>query len=175
MTRRRLRTLAVLAAVVMAGAAFGLYWFQPWKLFTSKRIADPVPAVAPAGSAPGGATAGPVARLLASGAFVSHEHSTRGRAQLVLLPDGRRQLLLLGLSTSDGPDLRVWLTDRPVSRSGWHTFDDGRYVEVARLKGNEGNQAYDLPAGTDLAGLRSVTIWCRRFAVSFGAAPLNRG
>lgn len=172
MTRRRLRLLAVPAVVLLVGAAFGLYWFQPWKLFTSKRIADPVPAVAPVGS---GVSGGPAARLLAEGTFVSHEHPTRGRAQLVVLPDGRRQLLLLGLSTSDGPDLRVWLTDRAVSRSGWHTFDDGRYVEVARLKGNHGDQVYDLPAGTDLAGLRSVTIWCRRFAVSFGAAPLDRG
>ena len=44
------------------------------------------------------------------------------------------------------------------------------YVELGRLKGNRGNQVYDVPAGTDLTGLVSVTIWCKRFATSFGAA-----
>jgi hypothetical protein len=57
-------------------------------------------------------------------------------------------------------------------RDGWHVFDDGRTVELGRLKGNRGNQVYDVPAGTDLTGLISVTIWCKRFAVSFGAAAL---
>ena len=79
------------------------------------------------------------------------------------------------LSTSDGPDLRVWLTDQPVieGRDGWHVFDDGRYVELGPLKANQGNQVYDVPAGTDLDGLTSVSIWCKRFAVSFGAAALR--
>ena len=83
--------------------------------------------------------------------------------------------MLRDLDTSDGPDLRVWLTDREVlpGRDGWKVFDDGRSVEVAKLKGNSGNQVYDIPAGTDLAGLRSVSIWCKRFAVSFGAAALQ--
>jgi hypothetical protein len=117
----------------------------------------------------------PVNKLLASGNFVSHEHSTTGTVQLVQLADGRRQLVLLDLSTSDGPDLWVWLTDQKVvmDSSGWHVFDDGRYLQVGRLKGNRGNQVYDLPTTADLAGYRSVTLWCRRFTVSFGAAELT--
>ncbi|SCL13618.1 Electron transfer DM13 [Micromonospora inyonensis] len=69
----------------------------------------------------------------------------------------------------------MWLTDRPV-RTGvaaWRVFDDGRWVELGRLKGNRGDQAYRIPAGTDLTGLTSVSVWCKRFAVSFGAAPLE--
>jgi hypothetical protein len=85
------------------------------------------------------------------------------------------QLVLEGLSTSDGPDLRVWLTDQAVvqNENGWHVFDDGRYVEVGRLKGNRGNQVYPVPPGTDLDGLRSVAIWCKRFSIGFGAAELR--
>jgi hypothetical protein len=83
-------------------------------------------------------------------------------------------LILRDLSTSDGPDLRVWLTDQPVvaGSAGWHVFDDGRHLEVGRLKGNRGTQLYDVPVGTDVIAFRSVTIWCQRFAVSFGAAEL---
>jgi len=163
--------------VLAAGAGLGLYWFQPWKLFTDKEIRDALPAVAspappsasPAAPAPGGN------RLLATGRFITHEHDTSGDVQLVQLADGRRQLVLRGLATSDGPDLRVWLTDQPVRQgtAGWRVFDDGKWVELGRLKGNRGDQVYDLPAGVDLTAFRSVSIWCRRFAVSFGAAELR--
>lgn len=177
---RWFRAVAVLAVV---GVAAGLYWFQPWRLVTAHEVQEALPAVsAPTGSpasspdataSDGAAPAGN--RVLADGAFVTHEHSTRGRAQLVRLADGRHQLLLRDLDTSNGPDLRVWLTDREVvpGRDGWHVFDDGRWVELARLKGNRGNQVYDIPASVALDGLRSVSIWCKRFSVSFGAAPLE--
>jgi Electron transfer DM13 len=167
----------VVVGLLAVGAGFGLYWFTPWKLFTDNEVQEAVPVVAPAptatGAAPQPAPAGN--RLLAAGTFVTHEHETTGEVQLVQLGDGRRQLVLRNLSTSDGPDLRVWLTDQPVREgsAGWRVFDDGRWVEVGRLKGNKGNQVYDVPAGADLTTLRSVTIWCKRFSVSFGAAELT--
>ncbi|HEX6871421.1 MAG TPA: DM13 domain-containing protein [Micromonosporaceae bacterium] len=172
--------------VLAVGGGLGLYWFQPWKLFTSKTVnealpsaAAPGPTQAPSSPDPDG-SGGPVPSqprnvLLASGRFITHEHQTTGSVQLIRLADGRVQLALADLATSDGPDLRVWLTDQPVldGRDGWHVFDDGRYVEVGRLKANQGNQVYDVPAGTELTGLTSVTIWCKRFSVSFGAAELQ--
>jgi hypothetical protein len=116
-----------------------------------------------------------VAVLLAEGALVTHEHDSSGTAQLVRLPDGRHQLILRELATSDGPDLRIWLTDQRVlpGRDGWHVFDDGRHVELGRLKGTHGTQVYDVPANVDPAQFRSVSIWCARFKVSFAAAELN--
>lgn len=188
--RRLLRTpvtWVALALLAVAGA-FGLYWFQPWKLFTSKQVSDAVPIVAttPGPVTPSGTT-GPVPggpatsaapagnRLLAQGRFITHEHATSGDVQLVQLADGRRQLVLRNLSTSDGPDLRIWLSDQAVveGTAGWRVFDDGAWVELARLRGNQGNQVYDIPAGVELSRYRSVSIWCKRFAVSFGAAPLS--
>jgi hypothetical protein len=171
--------LTGVVVVVVAGAA-GLYWFQPWKLFTSKTVNEAVPAVAasPPASAndrsaqPAATTA--TATLVAEGRFVSHEHSTSGTAQLIQRADGRHQVILRGLSTSDGPDLRVWLSDQQVvtGKKGWHVFDDGEYVELGRLKGNRGTQVYNVPADVDASDYRSVTIWCKRFSVSFGAAEL---
>lgn len=179
---RKPLTWLVLAGIV-AAAAFGVYWFQPWKLFTNKEVNEAVPVVATQATptptaAPQPSSSGPDPAanvLLATGTFITHEHATSGDAQVVRLADGRRQLVLLDLDTSDGPDLRVWLSDQPVREgtSGWRVFDDGAWVELGRLKGNRGDQVYEIPADADLGELTSVSIWCRRFAVSFGAAELR--
>jgi hypothetical protein len=94
--------------------------------------------------------------------------------QLVKLVDGSRVLRLENLSTSNGPALHVWLTDQPVidGKDGWNVFDDGRYLDLGDLKGNLGSSNYPVPTA-DLAGFTSVTIWCDRFNVSFGAATLE--
>jgi hypothetical protein len=172
--RRWVFPAAVLIIVLVSA---GLYWFQPWKLFTSKTVNDAVPVVDASSARPAvvGPTAAPAATLVARWDFVSHEHPTSGEVKLVRLTDGRHQLILRDLSTSDGPDVRVWLTDQPVlaGGQGWHVFDDGVYLEVGRLKANHGTQVYEVPAGTDVNVFHSVTIWCKRFAVSFGAAELT--
>ena len=46
------------------------------------------------------------------------------------------------------------------------------FVDLGALKGNIGDQNYDVPADLDLSRYRAVSIWCRRFSVNFGAAPL---
>ena len=181
-------TWAVLAVAAVA-AVVGLAVFQPWKLVVDEtvneaappglaEIAGPAPGGPPAADGGSGSPTGPAApapRLLASGDFISHEHRTTGSLRVVALPDGRRVLRIDDLNTSNGPDLRVWITDAPVKpgRDGWGVFDDGRYVELGRLKGNKGSQNYELPASVDLRQLTSVSIWCDRFNVSFGAAQLR--
>jgi len=112
---------------------------------------------------------------VSTGSFITHEHETSGTARLVRNPDGSHQVELADLDTSDGPDLRVWLTDQKVREgsAGWRVFDDGKWVELGRLKGNRGDQVYPLPAELDPADFRSLSIWCKRFAVSFGAAALR--
>jgi hypothetical protein len=171
---RRRRSVRVPAAVVLAlVVAAGLVWFEPWKLVLDQPVAEPSPvAAAPAVPAGAAAPADPV--VLASGVLVAHEHATTGEAQLLELPDGSRVLRLENLVTSNGPRLRVWLTDAPVlpGREGWYVFDDGRHLDLGPLKGNIGSANYPVPAGADLDGLDSVSIWCERFSVSFGAAML---
>jgi hypothetical protein len=162
---------AAVALTIVAG--IGLYWFQPWRLVTDEEIHETL-AVAPAPRSSASAPpSGPA--VVRRGEFVSHEHDTDGQARVVRNPDGSHALELVGLDTSNGPDLRVWLSDQPVRAGvrGWRVFDDGAWVELGRLKGNKGDQAYAIPAGTDLDRLTSVAIWCRRFSVSFGAAALT--
>ncbi|MFC4068589.1 DM13 domain-containing protein [Actinoplanes subglobosus] len=183
MIRRLLRKPVtwIVVAVLGIGGAGALYWFAPWRLFTDTVVAEPlsavplpaVPSGAPAVSATGQPPASPV--VVAEGTFITHEHDTSGTARMVRNPDGSHQLEIAGLDTSDGPDLRVWLTDQEVrtGTAGWRVFDDGEFTELGKLKGNRGDQVYRLDAGTDPAAFRSVTIWCKRFAVSFGAAELT--
>jgi hypothetical protein len=170
------RPLPWVALIVLFLGAIGLYWFQPWKLATDREVNEtlattsaPLASAAPSAGPP----AGPV--VVRQGEFVTHEHATTGRARVIRKPDGAHVLELVGLDTSNGPDLRVWLSDQPVRSGvdGWHVFDDGKRAELGRLKGNKGDQAYAIPDGTDLDRLTSVAIWCKRFSVSFGAAGLT--
>lgn len=179
----------VALAVIVVGAAVALALFRPWLLLVDATVNEagpagvstpPAPAGKPAAGGPSASasapeTAEPGPLVLSSGSFVSHEHSTSGTAKVIRLADGRRVLRLEDLDTSNGPDLRVWLSDQPVTKGtgGWFVFDDGAYVELGRLKGNKGDQNYAIPADADLGGLTSVSIWCKRFHVSFGAAALK--
>jgi hypothetical protein len=115
------------------------------------------------------AVAGPL--TLAGGAFRSLEHSTSGEALLIELPDGSRILRLEHLETSNGPDLRVYLSEIPAG-DDWHAYGE-RFVDLGALKGNLGNQNYRIPKGVDVSKYRSAVIWCRRFTVGFGVAPLK--
>ncbi|MEU2518586.1 DM13 domain-containing protein [Streptomyces pseudogriseolus] len=170
--------IGVLVAAV-AGAGLGLYWFQPWKLWQDETVREALPSVVTPASTPAGAPSAsppPRPRTLADGELISHEHATSGRVMLVRLADGSHVVRLEDLDTSNGPDLRVLLTDAPVKegRAGWHVFDDGAHVSLGKLKGNKGSQNYTVPADVDLSRYTSVSIWCDRFDVSFGAAELAR-
>lgn len=130
----------------------------------------PVPATVSAIEPPAPAPAEPV--VLASGDFVDGEHATSGTASILRLQDGSTFVRLEGFSTTDGPDVHVWLTDQPAGASDWGVYDDGRFLELGELKGTDGNQNYLIPADADISGLTSVVIWCDRFNVAFGSAPV---
>ncbi|MFD7664528.1 DM13 domain-containing protein [Streptomyces sp. NPDC059788] len=179
---RRAVVVPVLAVAVLA-AAFALYLFQPWKALTSTTVDEAAPP-AVTSSAPADAMTGePGARgpdgtggmsgmkgAAARGSFVSHEHATSGTARTLRLADGGRVVRLEDLKTSEGPDVRVYLSHRSAAEAAKGLGRDA--VELGALKGNLGNQNYTVPSATDPAGFRSVVIWCKRFSVSFGAADL---
>ena len=191
---RQPQVMIPVGIVVVIALGLGLYLFQPWRLFTNVEVIEAAPISAadlvsdqPASSltpSPAETTteaipsaeptpAEPI--VLSSGQFISHEHSTTGEVRILQLADGTRVLRIEGLETSDGPDLKVWLSDQPVidGVDGWGVFDDGAYASLGDLKGNLGDQNYVIPADVDLDVFSSVSIWCERFAVSFGAATLS--
>ena len=47
-------------------------------------------------------------------------------------------------------------------------------VELGKLKGNEGDQNYEGPSGTDLSRFQTVSICSERFNPNFDVAPLEQ-
>ncbi|GAA3386041.1 DM13 domain-containing protein [Cryptosporangium minutisporangium] len=172
---RRRPLLFTLVAIVGLGLGAALVLFEPWRAFTNTTVEEAAPSIPSAGPSESGSTAAATTTVLARGELITHEHETSGTVALLQLPDGSRVLRIENLKTSDGPDLKVWLTDQPVieGTSGWRVFDDGKHVELGDLKGNLGSQNYPVPASADLKTLTSISIWCARFHVSFGAAELT--
>ena len=91
-------------------------------------------------------------------------HKAEGITKVINLADGRTFLRLENLKTTNGPDLYVYLS---VGK------DPSDIVNLGRLKGNIGNQNYEIPAGTDLSKYDTVLIWCKAFSTLFGSAKLS--
>jgi hypothetical protein len=106
-----------------------------------------------------------VGPVQAVGTFRSGEHATSGTARVVRVPGGRRVLTLTGFDTSAGPDLRVRIGQGAST-------DGGNAIDIGALKGNRGDQQYELPQDVRGAG-DTVLIWCRAFSALFGSAPLR--
>jgi hypothetical protein len=164
----RTRIWVLGASIAVGLIVFVLIWFQPQKLVLESTVNEAPPRPVRSGSVR--ASGGPA--TLAEGEFRSLEHTTSGRAITLELPDGRRFLRLEGLDTSNGPDLRVYLSEVPAS-DDWYAYGE-RFVDLGALKGNRGDQNYALPEDVDLSRYKSAVIWCRRFTVGFGVAPLER-
>ena len=165
---RKRNALIGLAIVVVAG---GWYAFRPERLFVNTTVNESLGAVTPAGAtAPTGAA---TPTTLAMGSFHSNAHDTRGTATVIDLGDGRRVLRLANFATSNGPDVRIYLVAAPDVQDN-ATVKTAGFVELGPMKGNIGDQNYDIPATVDLSNFRTVTVWCKRFSVNFGSAPLAK-
>jgi hypothetical protein len=91
-------------------------------------------------------------------------HNAEGVAKVIRLNDGSMILRLENFKATNGPDLYVYLsTDNSASD----------FVNLGRLKGNIGNQNYNIPEGIDFSKYDAVLIWCRAFNVLFGSAELR--
>lgn len=170
---------SIAAAILAVGfVVFVLVWFEPQKALLNTTVQEALPgATAPASPGPGESTPPPAATpqntVLASGRFRSLEHETTGRAVLVELADGKVFLRFEDLDTLNGPDLRVYLSQVPAGGDANAYGED--FVDLGALKGNKGNQNYLVPKNVDLTRFKSAVIWCRRFSVGFGVAPLSSG
>ena len=106
--------------------------------------------------------------LLARGSFEPVAHSAAGTATAIRTAAGARVLTLTNFEVDNGPDLRVYLVAGPArDESDVEDFED-----LGALKGNKGNQQYDLPRQLDLDRYTTVVIWCSAFSVNFARAPL---
>ena len=153
------RLKVTLVVLVIAGFA-GWYAFRPERLFMNHTVNEQFP------------TASAATNQLASGQFHSGAHETKGVATVFQLADNKKTLRLTNFQTSNGPDVHVYLVAAADAKDN-DTVTRAEVVDLGSMKGNIGDQNYDLPASADLAKYRAVTIWCKRFSVNFGTAPLN--
>ena len=115
------------------------------------------------------------AKTLETGKFHGKVHATSGRATVYQEADGKLVLRLTNFKTSNGPDVHVILVATMDAMDDANFLKDNvEKVELGKLKGNEGDQNYEIPVGTELAKFRTVSIYCERFNANFGAAPLEK-
>jgi len=115
------------------------------------------------------------AKTLVTGKFHGKVHKTEGRATIYQEADGKLVLRLTKFKTSNGPDVHVILVATTDAMDDANFLKDNtEKLELGILKGNEGDQNYEIPAGTDLTKFRTVSIYCERFNANFGAAPLEK-
>jgi Electron transfer DM13 len=115
------------------------------------------------------------AKTLETGNFHGKVHQTSGRATVYQEPDGKLILRLTSFKTSNGPDVHVILVALKDAEDDANFLkSETARVELGKLKGNEGDQNYEIPTGTDLTKYQTVSIYCERFNANFGAAPLEK-
>jgi hypothetical protein len=155
-----------ISVIVLAGA---WYAFRPELLFIDKTVNEELP-VAQASSM--SMSKGSEPAILAKGDFRGLAHETKGLAAVHQLMDGKRILRLTNFETSNGPDVHVYLVAAEVAKDD-ATVKQAGFIDLGSIKGNKGDQNYEIPADTDLNKYKSVSIWCARFGVNFGAATLG--
>ena len=112
------------------------------------------------------------ATVLAKGEIHNADKTGSGTARIYQLADGKRVLRLTSFSVENGPDLHVRLIKADDAKDTASVAKTD-HVELGKLKGNKGDQNYDVPADVDLGKYKVVSIWCNRFSVNFAAAPLK--
>jgi Electron transfer DM13 len=181
------RTGVALAVVLLVGGPVAWYLGSP--LFIRTALVEPEPTVgapiapvpsaapaAPASSsspspsalAPSPTAAGPTLTPPRTGQFTGADdfHFGSGTASLIETAPGQWTVRFEDFSVRNGPDLYVYLSP---DASGYSK----QALELGTLKATDGSFNYEVPAGTDVAGLKSVVIWCKQFAVQFAVAPLG--
>jgi electron transfer DM13 len=156
----------VIGSIVIVAVIAGWAAFRPERLFVNQRVSESLPA-ATAMNVSGNQ---PVA--LATGNFHDVAHKGAGQASIYQLADGKKVLRFTNFETSNGPDVHVYLVAAEDAKDSESVKKAG-FVEIGSLKGNVGDQNYDLPSDLDLNKYRAVTIWCQRFGVNFATAPLG--
>lgn len=112
-----------------------------------------------------GALALPVSAEAAEGSFTgASNHITTGGVELVKADGGYEIHLKDNFEFDGAPDPRIGL-----GKDG--KFVDGTDFEP--LKSNTGAQVYKVPASIDAAEFDTIVLWCRKFSVPLGFAPLN--
>lgn len=99
------------------------------------------------------------ATLLREGTWMgSGSYNVSGVAK-IYDENGKKVLLLENFSSSNGPDLKVYLSTTESATS---------FVNLGELKSISGKQTYTIPDQTDIDQFKFALIWCQQFSALFG-------
>ena len=154
--------IKVAIPIAAVAVLVGWYAFRPERLVVNRNVNEAMP------TAPGASSTQPIE----SGRFYSILHPTEGTATIYQMGDGTRVLRFTSFSTSNGPDVHVYMVAADDAKDA-ATVQKAGFVDLGVIKGNIGDQNYALGSDLDLAKYRAVSIWCKRFSVNFGAAALR--
>jgi len=164
--------IAILVVVVVV-LFVAWYAFRPERLVVNRRVSEAMPsaqAASPGQSASSDQSSSD--QILESGNFYSILHPTEGMATVYRMPDGTHVLRFTNFKTSNGPDVHVYMVAAEDAKDAASVLRAG-FIDLGTIKGNIGDQNYTLGPDVDLSKYRTVSVWCKRFSVNFGAAPLK--
>jgi Electron transfer DM13 len=100
-----------------------------------------------------------------SGSFMNGPYGTVSGTANIYADSGNDVLELKDFQTSNGPDLHVYLSqeEQPIN-----------FIDLGKLKSTNGNQLYNIPAGTDFATYKYALIHCQQFNHLFGSTLLEK-
>ena len=108
---------------------------------------------------------------VATGSFVGADDFHQGSGMATIYQQGAEAVLRFeDFNVTNGPDLHVLLSTSPNPTG---PEDMGETIDLGAIKGNIGNQNYDIPADVDLSQYQSVIIYCQPFHVVFATATLS--
>ncbi|MGZ5490641.1 MAG: DM13 domain-containing protein [Nitrososphaeraceae archaeon] len=91
-------------------------------------------------------------------------HNAKGLAKILTISNGSQILRLENFKSTNGPDVHLYLSNNKQAND---------FIDLGRLKANNGNQNYKIPMNIDFNHYGYVLIWCKPFSVLFGSAQLN--
>ena len=165
----------VLGALAVGGIVAG---FSFWYFSVRDEEVDEDVATASQGAAPAEAEAAlsgdgsaeqqkPAGNVnLAAGSFTGADgHNGSGTATVVQEPGGKRLLTFTDFDVSPGAEVEVWLAP--------DADETNDKIVLGDLKGNVGNQQYEVPADADLNKYGTVILYCTPFTVRIAVAELS--
>lgn len=88
-------------------------------------------------------------------------HEAKGKVSV-----SEKNIRLENFEVTNGPDLYVYLVEK-----GQKTKEG---ISLGKIKGNIGNQNYEIPGDHSASSGMDIVIWCKQFNVDFGRAELGK-
>ncbi len=172
-----MKTKTIIIVVVILALLGFAYWFFIGGALTTQRVDEVLPTTVTVLERQDFVGANsevieievPTATVLKQGEFteIDSVHKGSGVAK-VIEQDGKYFLTLEDFKVTNGPDLFVYLSkNKDITKKA----ELGEFKNLQALKGNEGNQVYEI-SKEDADNFESVVIWCKRFGVLFSSATL---